>query len=463
MATNVGGIAQGVQEIDAESSRLENAMKRIADDGWVIVDNKLLFKDFYFELTVSQDVFANTVQQPLSLFGLFDTYLPQNLLQRVLDDIPPDNWALGTSSTRRVGTKLKYVYKVLAAQIYIIGHQGVDVEGDVNTLDIRYSMNAAKEFFQAQCDEGLGIKFPNESIWKKYNSTFHLHANYYSLISQKFRSILSSFGECVAGDEKLFHFTGDTPYLRYVPTKPDRVGLWMYELCVKLPNLKPYLIHCRMESASARLGTHSTVTDIVEEWIDIIAELDDPYTILFIDSYYHSRGVRNLMVERGVSYCAASTENSFNDLCTVLTRKVTKRGKYAMAWKASTNELFVHFYSEEERIGRKFVCSTAYLRQVGRLPQGPARHIPGFDLFRLGFNFCDSFNRNLPKTTFPHKSGGYQHHGERGHQHKYMMAVILQNIFAMYDHMHPQQPLPDNNTTRCEQLAKALYTRALHL
>ena len=40
-------------------------------------------------------------------------------------------------------------------------------------------------------------------------------------------------GQYVAGDEKLFYFTGDSIIIRQVISKPDKIGLWFYELCCK--------------------------------------------------------------------------------------------------------------------------------------------------------------------------------------------------------------------------------------
>ena len=237
----------------------------------------------------------------------------------------------------------------------------------------------------------------------------------------------------------------------------------MYEMCVKLPKARPFLVHCQMDMGSAKLGTSSTVVDIVETWTNILAKFEDPYIILFIDSYYHSQGVHNLLVNRGVKYAGASTQNSFSNLCQVLESKVHTKGTYAMAWKHETEELFVHFFSPDDRLGRKFVLTTAYQLERGRLPRNKQKHIPGFDLYTQGFNICDEFNKKLSNTAFPHKSGGHTHHGQEGQEHKYMLAVLLQNIFAMYDAMHENAQLPHSNEERCSLLAKELYEHSFNV
>lgn len=365
---------------------------------------------------------------------------------------------LGEAGNRiEVAENLKYVYRLLACQIYITGIKGIVDEEDPEVRSIGESMEAARLYFEENCQEGRNQNFPNESIWKKYHAVFHLSDKWFEAISANFQSILTSLGEKVAGDEKLFHFTGDTPYLRLVPTKPDRIGLWMYELCVNLPNKKPYLVHCSMEKGSAKLGISSTVLDIITKWVNVIEKFEDNAVILFIDSYYHSQAVHNKLVEGNIKYAAASTANSFGNLCKVLESKVRAQGKYAIAWKENTTELFAHYFSPDNRLGRKFVLTTAYEIEEGRLPNTKRKHIPGIDLYSKGFNICDNFNHNLANTSYPHKTGGNTRYGVEGQTHKYMLAVLLQNIFAMFDAQHPNAVLPHSNKSRCSLLAKELY------
>ena len=52
----------------------------------------------------------------------------------------------------------------------------------------------------------------------------------------------------MSGDEKLFHFTGNSCHIMLVPLKPSRIGLWMYELVTQLGNGLPILIHMRIHA-----------------------------------------------------------------------------------------------------------------------------------------------------------------------------------------------------------------------
>lgn len=87
MTTNHGGIAEEIAQVNVARTALERAQKAIVDDGWKIVNKKNLFKEFYFELILSGQVYAQPQEEALSLLELFNHFLPQNLLQEILDDI----------------------------------------------------------------------------------------------------------------------------------------------------------------------------------------------------------------------------------------------------------------------------------------------------------------------------------------------------------------------------------------
>jgi len=53
------------------------------------------------------------------------------------------------------------------------------------------------------------------------------------------------------------------------------------------------------------------------------------------------------------------------------------------------------------------------------------------------FNAVDKVNINIGKRKFPHKTGGRNHHGDKGHQHKFAMVIIMENIFSAMNLLHP--------------------------
>ena len=69
----------------------------------------------------------------------------------------------------------------------------------------------------------------------------------------------------VSGDEKLFHFTGNSCYIMMAPSKPTRIGLWMFQLVAELENGFPMLIHMSMMAVETVRGERAPVHDIVRE------------------------------------------------------------------------------------------------------------------------------------------------------------------------------------------------------
>ena len=122
---------------------------------------------------------------------------------------------------------------------------------------------------------------------------------HYPTLSKAFQSIFAKLGRYIAGDEKLWHFTGASSCVRLVPSKPGKLGLWMYELCCTLPDGSAYLLYFRMHDN--RQGAPVPVADVVKEWANVILTVGktgeanpNPYTMLVFDSYYTSKDGQNI-------------------------------------------------------------------------------------------------------------------------------------------------------------------------
>lgn len=81
-------------------------------------------------------------------------------------------------------------------------------------------------------------------------SNFFISREEETLLSDNFQSIVQHVGEYVCGDEKLFRFTGNSGYIRMCPNKPDRIGLWTYELTAQVGK-----IHFRIQSPDSNPRT----------------------------------------------------------------------------------------------------------------------------------------------------------------------------------------------------------------
>jgi hypothetical protein len=52
--------------------------------------------------------------------------------------------------------------------------------------------------------------------------------------SENQQSVLGHLGEALIGDEKLVYFTGNSGFIRKVPSKPGGIGVWNYMATVKV-------------------------------------------------------------------------------------------------------------------------------------------------------------------------------------------------------------------------------------
>ena len=109
---------------------------------------------------------------------------------------------------------------------------------------------------------------------------------------------------------------------------------------------------------------------------------------------------------------------------------------------------------KDPAIGTKYCLSNAFTK-VDRKPPPHYRHnIPVFDAYKVLFNLCDWLNSTIHGHIFPYRCGGGSHYGESGHQHKFAMAIILQNTFRVYNCMHKIDTSNYNFTEYCRNLAE---------
>ena len=154
----------------------------------------------------------------------------------------------------------------------------------------------------------FGEKLPGVNILQTLLARYLLTENYFARITDNIMSIIRRFGEFVAGDEKLLHFTGNSGDIRIVRSKPDRVGLWFYELCALLPNGLPIIVYFRLQKSNPRSEETIKTQDIFEDWVDVIqnkVEEVNPHTKLVCDSYYGTEAGFKMLNDRNVPFVAA--------------------------------------------------------------------------------------------------------------------------------------------------------------
>ena len=158
---------------------------------------------------------------------------------------------------------------------------------------LRTDINEARNYFLAIFHNDQP---PNARVLDKLFSHVLISHELFERMSKLFQGLLRNLGTSVSGDEKLFHCTGDSCHIMVVPSKPSRIGLWMYQLVAQLGYSLPFLIiHMRMMAHETVRGERAPEHGVVRAWRDVIVSFSR--CILVFDSYYFSADSVNVLEE----------------------------------------------------------------------------------------------------------------------------------------------------------------------
>jgi len=161
------------------------------------------------------------------------------------------------------------------------------------------------------------------------------------------------------------HFTGDTGYIRLVPSKPDRIGLWYYEAVCYLKNGDPFLIDPRSSDRISAWGKSMPVSAIVKEWGQICTKLNNPRPFLVFDSYYADNTSSQWLNEHNIRLIASVQTQRFQNVMDNMSmhgQPVDKPGHTAAIRKEESKEVFMHHWDMDTNVGEKYVLSNAFER-----------------------------------------------------------------------------------------------------
>ena len=398
--------------------------------------------------------------QRASLLEIFLKFLPPAFVTKIASEIPEHELRYFNGWTLRLS--LKKIYCILAIKIRIYGEQCVPVSVKARTRPLRLQIKAFKKYFE----EKYLVKTFGIVGCELVLSHFLVDSTYLEELSANFMSIVRHIGTYVAGDEKLLRFFGESDNVRVVFSKPDRVGLWFYQLASILSNGLSYLLHLCLHDVSKLDEGSFPVSQVVQMWCRHV--LDGPYvdkdvdTLLVFDSFYHSSSTREFLNRQNVKYIGAVHPNRFKLQTDMLKKKIRKVGDFAGVYNKTTGEIIVQYYAKPQH-GQKdakirTAMSNAYTR-YGR--RGTHHHRPAIDAYKKKFGVCDLFNRQIKYRIWPHKHGGKGVKGERGKQDSFAFGCILQNTFNAYRDINDITSEEYDYHSFCMQLADQVYMYAL--
>ncbi len=178
------------------------------------------------------------------MLGIFLMFFSPTLINLISSSVPLDEWVYDADSRVRISSDTPLLLKCYAIAIFI---QGKRTYSSGSRCPLEDSINEAMDFFGRS-------NLPSIKYIKASLSRLIIRPNLFSEVSRAFQSIVLSDGQPISCDEKLFRFTGESSLVRVVPSKPDRIGFWIYEAVGLLANRCPYIVYLRLHDSGSKIG-----------------------------------------------------------------------------------------------------------------------------------------------------------------------------------------------------------------
>ena len=163
----------------------------------------------------------------------------------------------------------------------------------------------------------------------------------------------------------------------------------------------------------------------------------NPFTQLVFDSYYMSKGSRDSLERRGIKIpCLVSCKpDNFKVKRQFLSKDAADEpGDEQSIYNENSGELFNYHYDTQKGVGETYNLSSGLVRCTNpNKIQSYKKITPGYSHYKVLFEPCDKFNRNLHDRHWPYKRGGRNVKGGPGSQYDFIFACILQNTFNCHD------------------------------
>ena len=458
----------------AKSKRKKDAAQKVQVDGFQIIEkdgNKfsILFNKPP-EPPTGPFITFKTGRRRVELHKIFRSFVSDDTIKRMIRRINPDNlYYRWRPRPKRVVLSFRKVLLMIALNIRTIGRQIVPKENEKNgDLQIRTMRSLGRE---------LGDGMFGKDVMKRLVPHLLFTCDIMKFVQQNFVQFVEALGENVAGDEKLFYFTAHDHRTRQVPTKPDKIGLWFYELAGRLSNERRFVLYIKLHNNIS--GTLTTDL-IVSDWADIIMQVGrdrvqegenpNPNTVLACDGYYPTRANVNMLRDSKIPFTASVRYDRFRGFVELLRGenhgKDNVKGESMAMYKPATGEVFVYVFDTQLGQGgeAKYNYSSGFpVEQDQRVINQRRGEIPIYSYYKEMFSECDSFNRRLKDKTWPYHRGGKGLKGALGRINDFYMGIILQNTFNAWLEVNDIDADGISFRALCDILSQSLYAEAIKL
>lgn len=302
-ALTLSELREDKKKNNEEVAKNEEEMKK---EGWVRVKRREY--EFFTPVTDSVDAFLTLdVPRGVRKVDLFMKLYPKTLVETIVNRLNQDD-EMVRSNGSRFTVDVRTAYQFLAHYIWVCARQNKLKRVEKKKQPLRVELQEASKYF-LQSTTPLPVL--GMDLLQKLAAHFFITPEEEKLLNQAFQSQIINLGEWLAGDEKLFKFTGASGWVRKCLKKPDKLGLWNYELTGRLSNGKPFLIYTRIHNAVKLAGQRIPCSEIMKDWGNIIASSPSPDTMLVADSYYLDNAGRKVLQEIEVSYICGIQKSQF--------------------------------------------------------------------------------------------------------------------------------------------------------
>ncbi|KAJ1428373.1 hypothetical protein B484DRAFT_431256 [Ochromonadaceae sp. CCMP2298] len=420
---------------------------------------------------VNQPLFKLRNDNRTDLMEIFLGFFTKKLVTSITMSLHDSNarWNFLDAGSKKADNSMRNIYMCLACKIRIMGLQNAPSESKHNDRPLMTAVKEAKAHFDTM-DEG---NLQSCSRIEKILSKFLITEDFFQDLSDNFQNGLKELGDYVAGDEKLLKFFGNAADIQKCPAKPDKIGLWFYDLMIKLSSGKPFMIEFFLRKRKPDDEAITVTMDaIVRRWGDAIIKNGRPETILAFDSYYASNAVRTYLDENKhhFRFCASVTKGRFGPIfgailnnmkeATTATKRVNidKPGDFRSIYRPVSEESFTYVWDTDQGVDKKYCLSNCVQRSVrsGGDKSGDNEKL-AYDTYKAAFNLADVFNRALHDRKWPHKHGGHGVAGQGGHEDMFAFSSIIQNVFNCYNDIKKVPAAEYEFKAYCMELSDQLF------
>jgi len=463
--------SEAVEAIRNKRLRYIRATEAISEDGWEFFDPTV--DSLEFVRNGAGGLYSNRLQPSLPHFAVpnmsrlstpADIFMGIVSPKFIYDTMEirrhenPEHFIRykGGGRTTNVCLSEESVYHYFAVRAWI---QGGNVDLDLLPTPPRRPLDgafAAAHIALSEHARNVGLfSFPSVARLKTIHSLIYLKIGSpdEQRLCARFQQAFRYYGEVIAADEKLYHYTGKSGMVRLCPNKPARIGLWHYQAAVYLECGLPVVIYTRCHCASSKMGEKVPTVEIVEDWANLVLDREEDSVLVF-DSYYLSKDGRRLLNEIGVKYVCALKPDRFRVIKNLLSAKVTESGMWAAIYNKDRQETAVFHWSMDKHIGKKLCFSNAYKLKTGKRTKKGT--VPAYDYYNAGFAGCDRYNQRMYNRGWRHPIRRTKMGTDIVAGWNYLYTTILLNCWHLWIGLKPEERMDATFKSFTAELARGL-------